>query len=434
MMEDLRESLNLSDADQAEIFLYSERMGLTRFANSVIHQNLIRRSNVLNTRLVYGRNVGTSRATTFNPQKMRDQIALAKKGAKYTEDPDLVSLPPRQKAYTELRNFSRKTDAFTPEERGEWVERMVKLAKEDNLKTAGYLTTSTSLLSVVNSLGLEASTQLTEAELCITATGESSTGYAEAHSSDVGEIDAIQTAQRAVEKALRSRNPVDIQPGKYAVVLEPLAVSDLISYLSFLAFGALAFHEKRSCLSHKLGKRVASPLVTIYDDAYDSRTVGMPFDFEGAAKKKVTFIEDGIARAVAYDSYTANKHGKPNTGHALLPPNPFGPYPVNLIMKAGEVQKDALIRSCKRGLLITRFWYIRVISPKETMVTGTTRDGTFLIEDGKITKPVKNLRFQERIMGALNRVEAVSKETESYSAVVPWLKIRDFNFIGGTEY
>jgi len=273
MMEDLRESLNLSDADQAEIFLYSERMGLTRFANSVIHQNLIRRSNVLNTRLVYGRNVGTSRATIFNPQKMRDQIALAKKGAKYTEDPDFVSLPPRQKAYTELRNFSRKTDAFTPEERGEWVERMVKLAKEDNLKTAGYLTTSTSLLSVVNSLGLEASTQLTEAELCITATGESSTGYAEAHSFDVGEIDAIQTVQRAVEKALRSRNPVDIQPGKYAVVLEPLAVSDLISYLSFLAFGALAFHEKRSCLSHKLGKRVASPLVTIYDDAYDSRTV-----------------------------------------------------------------------------------------------------------------------------------------------------------------
>jgi predicted Zn-dependent protease len=389
---------------------------------------------VLNTRLVYGRNVGTSRATTFNPQKMKEQIALAKKGAKHTEDPDFVSLPPKQKGYTELKNFGRRTDTFTPEERGEWVERMVRLAKEHNLKTAGYLTTSTSLLSVVNSLGLEASTQLTEAELSVTAIGESSTGYAEARSFDVGEIDAIQTAQRAVEKALKSQNPVGIEPGKYTVVLEPLAASDLISYLSFLAFGALAFHENRSYFSQKLGEKVASPLVTIYDDVYDSRTIGMPFDFEGAAKKKVTFITDGIAEAVAYDSYTASKHGKVNTGHALLPPNPYGPYPMNLIMKAGDIQKDGLIRSCKKGLLITRFWYIRVISPKETLVTGTTRDGTFLIEDGKITKPVKNLRFQERIVDALSRVEAVSKETESYSVVAPWLKIRDFNFIGGTEY
>ncbi len=434
MMENLKKSLNLSDADQTEIFLYRERMGLTRFANSMIHQNLIRKSDILNTRLIYGKCIGTSRTTTFNPDKMREQILLAKQSSKYMEDPDFVSLPPKQKGYTELKNFSRKTDTFTPEERGEWIERTVELMRKNDLKTAGYLTTVSTLLSVVNSLGLQASTQLTEAELSITAIGEDSTGYAEMQSHDVGKIDIEETAQRAIDKALRSRNSVDIEPGKYTVILEPLAVSDFIHYLSFLSFGALAFHENRSYLSAKLGKKVASPLVTICDDAYDLHTIGFPFDFEGVAKKRLTFIEDGIAKGVVYDSYTANRWEKENTGHALLPPNPYGPYPINLIMKAGETPKDELIHSCKKGLLITRLWYIRIISPKETMVTGMTRDGTFLIENGQITKPVKNLRFQERIIDALDRVEGVSKETESHSAVAPWVKIRDFNFIGGTEY
>lgn len=434
MIEKLKQSLNLSDADQTEIFLYSDRMGLTRFANSVIHQNLIRKSNILNTRLVYGKKIGTSRTTTFGPKKIKEQLALAKESSRYTEDPDFVSLPPPQKGYTELKNFSRKTDTFTPEERGEGVERIVELMKKNKLKTAGYFATSSTSLTVVNTLGLKASTQLTEAELSITAIGDNSTGYAEMQSFDVGKIDLVQIAQRAVDKAVRSRNPIDIEPGKYTVVLEPLAVSDLIRYLSFLSFGALPFHENRSYLSNNLGERVASPLVTIYDDVHDLRTIGFPFDFEGAAKKRVTFIEDGIAKSVAYDSYTANRWEKENTGHALLPPNPYGPFPINLIMESGELPRDEIIHSCKRGLLITRFWYVRIISPKETMVTGMTRDGTFLIENGEIARPVKNLRFQERIMDALSRVEAVSKETESHSAVVPWVKIRDFNFIGGTEY
>jgi predicted Zn-dependent protease len=174
-------------------------------------------------------------------------------------------------------------------------------------------------------------------------------------------------------------------------------------------------------------------MVTIYDDAYDTKTIGFPFDFEGVAKKRVTFIQDGVAQGVVYDSYTANRWKGENTGHALLPPNPYGPFPINLIMKPGESSRDEMIRTCQKGLLITRFWYVRIISPKETLVTGMTRDGTFLIENGKITRPVKNLRFQERIMNALNNVEQVSKETECHSAVVPALKIRDFNFIGGTE-
>ena len=136
---------------------------------------------------------------------------------------------------------------------------------------------------------------------------------------------------------------------------------------------------------------------------------------------------------MVYDSYTANRWKGENTGHALLPPNPYGPFPINLAMKPGETSRDEMIRTCEKGLLITRFWYVRIISPKETLVTGMTRDGTFLIENGKIMRPVKNLRFQERIMNALNNVEQVSKETECHSAVVPSVRIRGFNFIGGTE-
>ena len=434
MIEKLKESLSLSDADQTEIFLFNEQMGLTRFANSVIHQNLIRNWNILNTRLVYGKNIGTSRTTRFDKNTMKEQIRLAKESSKFIKDPDFVSLPPKQPGYTELKNWSRKTESFTPEERGDWVERIVKMMKKNGLTAAGYLTTDSTALSVVNSTGLEASTQVTEAELAVTAIGESGTGYAEQRSYEIGKIDVEATAQRAIDKALRSKNPTEIEPGKYTVVLEPLATSDFIHYLSFLAFGALAFHEDRSYLSQKLGEQVASPLVTIYDDPYDHRAIGLPFDFEGAAKKRVTFIEEGMAKGVAYDSYSANRWKKENTGHALLPPNPHGPFPTDLIMKAGTLPKDELIQSCKKGLLITRFWYIRVLSPKETLFTGMTRDGTFLIENGEITRPVKNLRFQEKVMDALTRVDAVSKEVEAHSVVAPWIRIRDLNFIGGTEY
>jgi len=433
MIEKLRESLDFSDADQTEMFLYSERMALTRFANSVIHQNLIRKSNILNTRLVYGNRIGTSRTTVVTPKKMREQIRLARESSKHTADPDFVSLPPRQDGYTQLSNFTRKTDTFTPEERGEWVQRIAELMRRKNLKTAGYLTTASTSLSIVNSLGLAATTKLTEAELSVTAIGDTSTGYAEVQSHDIGRIDIEETAERAAEKALKGKNPVDLEPGKYTVILEPLAVSDLIGYLSFLAFGALVFHEERSYLSGKIGERIASPMVTIYDDAYDTNTIGFAFDFEGVAKKRVAFIQDGVARGVVYDSYTANRWKSENTGHALLPPNPYGPFPVNLIMKSGKSSRDEMIRTCEKGLLITRFWYVRIISPKETLVTGMTRDGTFLIEKGQVTRPVKNLRFQERIMNALTNVEQISKETECHSAVVPAVRIRDFNFIGGTE-
>jgi predicted Zn-dependent protease len=169
--------------------------------------------------------------------------------------------------------------------------------------------------------------------------------------------------------------------------------------------------------------------ITIWDDATDPRGLATPFDWEGQPKRKITLIENGVARNVVYDSYTANKEGKQNTGHALPAPNTGGPLPLNLFLASGDASADEMIASTQRGILVTRFHYVNIIHEKDTILTGMTRDGTFLIENGKRTKPLKNLRFTQSIVEALSNVETIGKESAlAEYAYVPPLKISKFSF------
>jgi PmbA protein len=197
--------------------------------------------------------------------------------------------------------------------------------------------------------------------------------------------------------------------------------------------------EGRSWMNDRIGQRVMSPSVTIVDDGHDEAGLPLPFDFEGVPKQKVILIENGVPRGPVYDTTTARKDGKPSTGHALPPPNTFGPLALNLVMSPGAATVEEMIRSTERGLYITRFWYTRVVHPRDCVITGMTRDGTFLIEQGELTRPVKNLRFTQGYIPALANVDLIGQEARTLSSGefgasrVPALKLNEFHFTGATQ-
>jgi predicted Zn-dependent protease len=295
-------------------------------------------------------------------------------------------------------------------------------------------------LTVANSHGLFAHRVTTTAELLTVVSGGDSSGHAGRLAVNVDEIDPESVADEAIGKAVLGRNPRRIEPGPYDVVLEQYAVSDILDFLSYVTFGALNVQEGRSAMSRRIGERIMGANVGIYDDPLDPSGVVRTFDYEGVPARRVDIIEHGIAKSPVYDRRTALKEERESTGHSLPQMfSAFGPMATNLFMQAGEASRDELIRSVKRGILITRFWYTRVVHPLTVHMTGMTRDGTFLIENGEIAGPVKNLRFTESYVEALNRVDKIGKERRlvkemlSYN-MVPALKIHNWHFTGVTEY
>lgn len=269
----------------------------------------------------------------------------------------------------------------------------------------------------------------------------SGTGYASFVARDPSPFDIESLAHEATHN-LSETEPISVEPGEYEVILEPHAVSELLSFLGYLGLNALAVQEQRSFFCNQFGKKLVDEAVTIYDDGLDPQGLQVPFDFEGIPKQRVVFFERGIAKDVTYDSYTAGREGKTSTGHGLIAPNTAGPVPVNLFMKEGDSSLEGMIQSVRKGIYVTRFHYTNVVEPMKAVITGMTRDGTFLIEEGEIKGPVKNLRFTESILKALSRVRAISRnrrvcsEGTVYSrrfvtgTVAPAIKVDGFNFSG----
>jgi len=270
---------------------------------------------------------------------------------------------------------------------------------------------------------------------------DGSSGYAGFVSRDPDQLDIVSLAREAIQKASRGML-AQIEPGEYEVILEPYAVSELLSFLGYLGFHALAVQEGRSFFCNEFGKKLVDSRVTIYDDGLDPEGLQIPFDFEGIPKQRVTFFEEGVAKGVTYDSFTGNREGKNSTGHGLIAPNTEGPIPINLFMQGGESSLEEMVRSVRKGIYVTRFHYTNVVEPMKAILTGMTRDGTFLIEEGEIKRPIKNLRFTESVLRALSRVSAVSRERRICSegtvysrrfitgVVTPAIKVDGFNFSG----
>ncbi|MDQ6825978.1 MAG: metallopeptidase TldD-related protein [Candidatus Eremiobacteraeota bacterium] len=302
---------------------------------------------------------------------------------------------------------------------------------------AGYTTTSTSGVTVVNSRGAQTSFDGTDCAINVKMNGQDSTGFAEFYGNDVSKMDAGAAAAVAAAKATQSREPIAVEPGKWTVIIEPAAFGELLSYL-IEHFSAQSYHDGSSFLSGGLGKRYAGNNVTIWDDFSHVLAPGMPFDYEGTPTQRVPLLEEGAANTIVTDSYWAKKLSRPNTGHALPAPNAYGPQASHVVVAPGLGSRDELIAGTKRGLLISRFWYIRTVDQRQTTVTGMTRDGTFLIQDGILRGGVRNMRFNQSLLESLQHCEFSSELRRtggySYSLVVPTVKVENFHFTSGTDF
>jgi len=306
------------------------------------------------------------------------------------------------------------------------------------LWSAGFVATSTGSITVANSHGRLCSYEGTEALANVKQTGNDATGYGEVSSPNLEDIDGTTVSRIAAEKSLATARPRAVEPGTWTVILEPVAFGELLSYLTG-HFSAQAIDEGSSFLTwDSIGTQHVDASITMRDDWAHPLAPGMPFDYEGTPRERVALFEHGIAKTVLTDSRWSARLNKPNTGHALPAPNSEGPQPLYVTIDPGNESVESLIRNTKRGLLISRFWYIRPVDQRQTIVTGMTRDGTFLIENGTIVGGVHNLRFNQSIVAALKKAtlaDTVVRTTGlGYTSVLPAVKLDAFTFSSSTSF
>ena len=426
-------------ATQAEALVTGRESALTRFAGGAIHQNVAESDLAANLRFVIGRRIGVAASNRLDDDGLHALVERAGQIARVQEElPDFVSLPAPGPIPAVAGGYDEATAQATPDKRADVVLAVVGEARKAGVSASGSFTTSVDAMAVANSLGIRAAQETTEASLVVVGIGgDGEAGYAEALGVRVADIDAVGAGAEAARRTRECRDPMPLPPGEYSVVLEPYAVADLVETVAHLGFSAQVVHEGRSF--YEAGRRIGSELVSIWDDGTDPSGTPMAFDYEGVGKRRVDLVVDGMAGSLLHDSATASRDGTSSTGHALPAPNPWGPLALNLFMGAGESSRADLIGGLDRGLIVTRFHYTNTVHPKLAIVTGMTRDGTFLVERGEIVGPVRNLRFTQSYLDALLSVQAVGSARRRLSGqvgsvVVPAVRIGAFEFTGATEH
>ncbi|MGB8985998.1 MAG: TldD/PmbA family protein [Candidatus Sulfotelmatobacter sp.] len=451
----------LSSADEVEVLFSGGSFALTRFANNTIHQNVEDENHVVSVRTVFGGR--TARATTnkFDDDSLRRVVESSESLAKVQHpDPDLLPVPDSREAESDSTGGSTATElpsryfaqtaALTPQLRAESVKKIVDVAKKRELTTAGIFSSSESVEGVFNSRDLSRWHTQTLAEVSITMLAADSSGWQKANSPDVTNLDPFNLAETAAEKAIDSAKPAEIPAGKYTVILEPSAVLDIVGFM-FWDYSGMAILDQRSFLTGRIGSKLFGDNITIWDDVTHPLQSGSPFDGEGVRRQPVPLVENGVVKRVVYARATAARMQRSEykdkvgpiaaTGHGFALPNEIGEMPLNIVFAApSDPQSLAqMIASTERGVLVTRLWYIREVDPYEKIVTGMTRDGTFLVENGQVRQGVRNFRFNQSLIQMLSSVDAMSAPLrscgeESFDMVVPAMRVRDFNFTEVTKF
>jgi predicted Zn-dependent protease len=430
--------LKYSTAEETEVMVTSSVFALTRFANNTIHQNVSEETTTLSVRVVAEGRMARASTNKFDEESIRQlcegALALARL---QPPDPDLLPMPGPQ-TYRAVNRFFRETAELSPAARAATVATVIKRAEKSRLTAAGIFSSGAGAYGLFNSRGLSAFHEETMAEFSVTMLGREGSGWAKKTSPYWPELEPLELAERATQKALNSKKPGEITPGKYTVILEPAAVLDLLGFL-VLDFSGLAVHEKRSCLTGRVGERVFGENITLRDDVFHPSQTGAPFDGEGIPRQRVTILEHGVVKNLVYARQSAHIMDTQPTGHGFPLPNEYGEAPMNIVMEGERTSVEDMVRSTPKGLLVTRFWYIREVDPYQKILTGMTRDGTFWIEDGQMRHGIKNLRFNQSVVEMLRQVEMMGQPQrtageESFEMVVPAMKIREFNFSSMTAY
>jgi len=455
-----------SSADEVELLISSGRSALTRFANNTIHQNVSEESHALSLRVSI--DVGsaqggrTARASTnkLDDDSLRRLAQTAETLVRLQQpDPELLAMPtPREVVEGEVdgggtvQRHVQRTARIDAPDRAEAVARIVDVANRNELASAGIYATSEFAEGLFNSGGVAKWHEQTSAEVSVTMIGDTSSGWQKANAPDVATLNPAKMAEIAAEKARKSANPRELEPGKYSVILEPSAVLDIVGSM-FWDFSGSALLEQRSFLNDRLGTHLFGDNITVEDDVYHPLQTGTPFDGEGMTRQRLKLIDKGVVQDLAYSrraamkmrrSELAEKVGRVGpTGHGFMLPNEMGEAPLNIVFAgapSGSSQTvEQMIASTERGILVTRLWYIREVDPYEKILTGMTRDGTFLVENGKAQCGVRNLRFNQSLVNMLRNVEALGEAVrasgeESIDMVVPPMRVREFTFTETTKF
>ncbi len=443
-----------AEATDVEVTVEGGRSALTRFANNAITQNVSEEGCEVSVRVQMGGR--TARATTnrLDEESLRRVVRQAEALARVQEE-DVELLPmltaAEQGSAVELDRYCEETAAMGAGERAEEVAGMVQIAKHDGLNAAGIYSCGESFEALFNSHGVARWHRQTLAEASITMQAEDSSGWQKQNYTSAKRLDARALAEIAAQKALGSARPVELPPGKYTVILEPSAVVDLIGFLA-ADFSGLALLEQRSCLNGRLGTKLFGENIFIADDVRHAEQTGPGFDGEGVARQGLTLVADGVVRDVAMSRGTAarirrsalaEKLGDVRaTGHGFGLPNEGGESAANIVFKVapGEAKTvDQMIAATEHGLLITRLWYIREVDAYEKILTGMTRDGTFVVENGRVGRGIRNFRFNQSVLQMLQQVLDLGNPVracgeEAFDMVAPAMRVEGFQFTETTRF
>ena len=420
--------------ERAEARLEVGGEALSRFANNGIQQNLSQQDATLHLTVVEKGRRGLAQTNRLDDAGLRAVVESAR-GVAALQEPARDLLPLLPSCATPERDvLDAATAEWGPEDKAARLEAVFALARRHGLESSGILSNAWSQLVIGNSAGLRCRYQSSRAEVSTTFHGADASGWAEAQARSHGGLDVEATAAEACRIALAAAAPGPATPGAWTVILPPAGVADLIMFLNWLGFGAQDHLAGTSPLAGKTGRTLFSPLFTVTDDANHPLTQGMPFDFDGVVRQRVALVEQGIFRGPVHDRVTGKEAGVESTGHGLPRPNAHGPFPGNLVVAPGESTLDELVAGTERGLFVTHLHYTNVQDRNEMMLTGMTRDGLFLVEDGRVTRPVRNMRFTESLFKAFSNIEAVTRDQVLHGGffgggfVLPGMKIRDFHF------
>jgi predicted Zn-dependent protease len=437
-----------------EVMVQGGHSALTRFANNSITQNVSEEGCEVSVRVQMGGR--TARATTnrLDEESLRRVTAEAESLARVQEeDPELPPMltAAEQGSAVELDRWCEETAAMGAGERADEVAAMVAIARRAGLNAAGTYSCGAHFEALFNSHGVARWYRQTLAQASVTMQAEDSSGWQKQNYTSARQLDARMLADIAAQKALRSARPVELEPGKYTVILEPSAVVDLIGFV-VADFSGLALLEQRSCLNARLGTKLFGENISIVDDVSHAGQTGSGFDGEGMARQKLTLVENGVVREVAMARGTAARVRKSElaeklagagpTGHGFSLPNEGGEAAQNIVFKvAGDRQRtmEEMIAATERGLLVTRLWYIREVDAYEKILTGMTRDGTFLVEDGRVGKGIRNFRFNQSVLQMLRQVLDLGEPVracgeEAFDMVAPAMRVDGFQFTEVTRF
>jgi predicted Zn-dependent protease len=432
----LKKVLSFSKADELEANLQGGRTAYTRFGVNTVSTSGDTDNLALVVNAHFGQRSGVATTNTLDDQSLERVVRAAEEIARLRpEDPEQQPFLGKQEYAASDAGFDEPTYMADAQMRARAVATSIDPAKAKNLVAAGIFDHTGNFSARANTNGNFGYFRRTNASYTTTVRslddlGKTGSGWATAISHRIGDIDAKAVSQRAIDKAELSRNPVQIEPGNYTVILEPNAVGDLVAFMMGF-YGARQADEGRSFLSKKgggnrLGEKLYGDEVNIYTDPALNIGPGAPFDFQGLPTKRLDYVRAGVVKNLNYNRYWAKKQGKEPT-----------PGASNIIMDGGKTSTEEMIKSTERGILVTRFWYIRLVDPQTVLLTGLTRDGTFLIEQGRLKYAIKNFRFNETPVKMLNNIEAMSPSeritgSERFGAnntvLAPALKVRDFSF------